>query len=231
MLIRDVRPDEYAAVGEMVVDVYRSIIPGLDEYADELRGVADRIAAGTSVWVADEDGELAGTVTYVPGPGRYAEFEDPRGAGIRMLAVLPEYQGRGIGEALVRACLERARADGRGRVYLDTTQWMETAQRLYRADRLRPCARTRLGAGDWNDPQRLRLRPLTDSGLQGSRRRIARPYCPASPGCAAIDARSDSITSRSSGSAMAAVAVCALASQARASPAFPETTEARASAS
>ena len=131
MLIRDVRPDEYAAVGEMVVDVYRSIIPGLDEYADELRGVADRIAAGTSVWVADEDGELAGTVTYVPGPGRYAEFEDPRGAGIRMLAVLPEYQGRGIGEALVRACLERARADGRGRVYLDTTQWMETAQRLY----------------------------------------------------------------------------------------------------
>lgn len=48
-----------------------------------------------------------------------------------MLAVLPEFQGRGIGEALVRACLERARADGRQRVYLDTTEWMDAAQRLY----------------------------------------------------------------------------------------------------
>ena len=48
-----------------------------------------------------------------------------------MLAVLPEFQGRGIGEALVRACLDRARADARERVYLDTTQWMESAQRLY----------------------------------------------------------------------------------------------------
>jgi ribosomal protein S18 acetylase RimI-like enzyme len=131
MEIRDVRPDEYAAVGELVVDVYRTIIPGLDEYADELRQVADRIDAGVQVWVAEEGGTLAGTVSYVPGPGPYAEFEDPKGAGIRMLAVLPEFQGRGIGEALVRACLERARADGRQRVYLDTTQWMDTAQRLY----------------------------------------------------------------------------------------------------
>jgi ribosomal protein S18 acetylase RimI-like enzyme len=132
MVIRDVLPDEYATVGELVVDVYRSIIPGLDGYAGELRDVAGRIGAGVLVWVAEVDGALAGTVSYVPGPGPYAEFENPLGAGIRMLAVLPEFQGRGIGEALVRACIERARADGRERVYLDTTEWMETAQRLYR---------------------------------------------------------------------------------------------------
>ena len=132
MLIRDVRPEEFAAVGEMVVDVYRSIIPGLDDYADELRGVAERIGSGALVWVADDEGKLAGTVTYVPRPGPYAEFTDPRGAGIRMLAVLPEFQGRGLGEALVRACLARAIADRRERVYLDTTEWMQAAQRLYR---------------------------------------------------------------------------------------------------
>lgn len=131
MEIRDATPDEYAAVGELVVDVYRTIIPGLDEYADELRDVAGRIAAGVLVWVAEVDGELAGTVSYVPGLGPYAEFEDPAGAGIRMLAVLPAFQGRGIGKSLVRACLDRARKDGRERVYLDTTRWMETAQRLY----------------------------------------------------------------------------------------------------
>jgi len=132
VLIRDVRESEYATVGELVVVVYRSIIPGLDEYADELRDVAERLASGALVWVADVDGTVAGTVTYVPGRGgRYAEFTDPNGAGIRMLAVLPAYEGRGIGEALVRACIDRARADDRSRVYLDTTQWMERAQRLY----------------------------------------------------------------------------------------------------
>jgi GNAT superfamily N-acetyltransferase len=131
MEIRDATTEELAAVGELVFEVYRTIIPGLDGYADELRDVAGRIAAGVLVWVAEVDGQLAGTVSYVPGPGPYAEFDDPAGAGIRMLAVLPAFQGRGIGEALVRACLDRARTDGRERVYLDTTRWMDTAQRLY----------------------------------------------------------------------------------------------------
>ena len=132
MEIRDATTEEFAAVGELVFEVYRTIIPGLDEYADELRDVAGRIAAGVLVWVAEVDGELAGTVSYVPGPGPYAEFDDPAGAGIRMLAVLPAFQGRGIGEALVRTCLDRARTDGRERVYLDTTRWMDAAQRLYK---------------------------------------------------------------------------------------------------
>ena len=153
MLIRDVRPEEYAAAGELVVDVYRTIIPGLDEYADELRNVADRIEAGVLVWVADEGGALAGTVSYVPGPGPYAEFDDANGAGIRMLAVLPEFQGRGIGEALVRACLERARADGRERVYLDTTDWMVAAQRLYQR-----IGFTRAPELDWEPAPGVRLR-------------------------------------------------------------------------
>jgi ribosomal protein S18 acetylase RimI-like enzyme len=153
MVIRDVRPDEYAAVGELVVDVYRTIIPGLDEYADELRNVAERIHAGVLVWVAEEGGALAGTVSHVPGPGPYAEFNDPHGAGIRMLAVLPEFQGRGIGEALVQACLERARADGRERVYLDTTEWMEAARRLY--ERLGFARAPEL---DWEPATGVRLR-------------------------------------------------------------------------
>src|SRR6266480_1094313 len=131
LVIRDALESEYSTVGDLVVDVYRSIIPGLDEYADELRDVADRVSSGALVWVAELDGTLAGTVTYVPGPGPYAEFSDPNGAGIRMLAVLPAFEGRGVGHALVRACIDRARADGRSQVYLDTTQWMERAQRLY----------------------------------------------------------------------------------------------------
>ncbi len=118
-------------MGELVVAVYSALVPDLADYADELRNVAARVSSGAEVWVAELDGAIVATVTYVPRPGPYAEWADPSAAGIRMLAVSPSFQRRGIGEALVRACLDRARADGLQRVYLHTTQWMIEAQRLY----------------------------------------------------------------------------------------------------
>jgi ribosomal protein S18 acetylase RimI-like enzyme len=77
-------------------------------------------------------GEVLGAVTFVPGPeSSSAEFSDPDGAGIRMLAVKPEAQGRGIGEALVRSCIDRAKAAGRRCILLHSTEMMTTAHRLY----------------------------------------------------------------------------------------------------
>lgn len=78
---------------------------------------------------------LAGTVTLVL-DGPYAELADPTAqeAEFRMLAVVPQLRRRGVAEALVRACLERARAAGRTRMVLCTQPSMLAAQRLY--DRL-----------------------------------------------------------------------------------------------
>ena len=127
------RPDEFARVGELVVEAYEVIDPiGLGEYADELRDVAGR-AAGAEVLVAvDDDGTLLGAVTYVPGPeSPSAEFADADAAGIRMLAVGPKAQGRGVGKALVESCIERARSAGKAQIVLHTTDWMTTAHRIY----------------------------------------------------------------------------------------------------
>jgi ribosomal protein S18 acetylase RimI-like enzyme len=61
-----------------------------------------------------------------------ADIARPSEAEIRMLAVAHEARGRGAGEALVRACVDRARAtDGCVRVVLSTQRTMHSAHRIY----------------------------------------------------------------------------------------------------
>jgi ribosomal protein S18 acetylase RimI-like enzyme len=48
-----------------------------------------------------------------------------------MLAVAPGVQGRGVGTALVAACVARAAAEKRSRVSLHTMDPMTTAHRIY----------------------------------------------------------------------------------------------------
>ena len=129
--IRLARPDEYDVLGELTVDAYRALGLVGDGYAAELRDVAGR-AATTDVLVAvDGEGRVLGGLAYVPGPGPLAEFDDADAAGIRMLAVAPEARRAGAGEALVRACIDRAVAAGRRRIVLHTTRVMTDAHRLY----------------------------------------------------------------------------------------------------
>ncbi len=130
MEIRDVRPGDHERVGQILVATYGAIDPNLGDYAEELRDVATR-AAAVDVLVTVEREYVVGTVTYVPGPGPYAEWDDPDAAGIRMLAVDRTWQGRGVGSALVEACIERARAAHRPRIRLHTTERMVVAQHMY----------------------------------------------------------------------------------------------------
>ena len=133
MEIRKGRPEEYPAVADLTVAAYRAL-PGphlSGGYEGRLRDVADR-AATAVVLVAVEAGSIVGAVTYVPDPrSPWAELLDEGEAGVRMLAVPPAAQRRGVGTALVLACVERARLEGRCRVCLHTTPWMTAARRAY----------------------------------------------------------------------------------------------------
>jgi ribosomal protein S18 acetylase RimI-like enzyme len=53
-------------------------------------------------------------------------------AELHLLCVKPDARGGGIGEALVRAALDRAKAEGARGVVLWTQPTMAAAQRLYR---------------------------------------------------------------------------------------------------
>lgn len=140
MEVRSARPEEYDTIGRLTVTAYAGLGAGdewrmhLDNtYASHLRAVADR-AQDTEVLVAIEDEEVVGAVTYVPSSrSRSAEFDDDDAAGIRMLAVAPRAQGRGIGATLVEACIQKARETGRARVVLHTQSFMYAATELYRS--------------------------------------------------------------------------------------------------
>jgi GNAT superfamily N-acetyltransferase len=130
--IREVRPEEWATLGDLIVAAYRVV--GEDEpgYLEHVRDVAGRAAVCPVLVAVDEAGRVLGGVTYVPGPGTaFSEMEVAGEAGFRMLAVDPAIQGRGVGQRLVEACIERARREGRSGLAILTRPFMGEAQRLY----------------------------------------------------------------------------------------------------
>jgi ribosomal protein S18 acetylase RimI-like enzyme len=137
MEIRLARPEEYAEAGEVTAGAYLEFArPGeddWDEYLAELADVAGR-AERAEVYVAAEDGRVLGCVTLaLEDPvGESDQDLPPEASNIRMLGVRPEARGRGIGRALVQACIDRSRESGKRVVMLHTTRLMTVAQKLYR---------------------------------------------------------------------------------------------------
>jgi ribosomal protein S18 acetylase RimI-like enzyme len=156
--IREVQPEEYVAVGDLVVAAYASIESDV-EYLERIRDTGGRAAVVPVLVAVGPDGAILGTVTYVPGPGPYAECDDPAGAGVRVLAVSPHAQGRGVGRALVLACIERARRDDRSMLLILTRPSMRSAQSLYESLGFErdPATDSQLEPGEWLWGYRLAL--------------------------------------------------------------------------
>lgn len=134
VVVREIQPEEVAALGRVTREAYVALGHPLPEpYLAELEDVGGRAAAAVVLVAVDADGAVLGGLTYVEdAPNPFAEWDHPDWAGFRMLGVAPLAQGRGVGEALVRECILRARAAGKTRVVLHSATWMVGAHRLYR---------------------------------------------------------------------------------------------------
>ncbi len=150
-------------LGAIVVAAYEAVgaLEGDDDYVPELRDVERRVSEAVVFAALDEAGGTPlGCVTYVPGPDNaWAEHLRDGEASIRMLAVDPAAQGRGVGTALAEACVARARADGRRAVFLHSLPVMVDAQRIY--DRL---GFRRVPERDWIFPGFLLMGFVLDLG-------------------------------------------------------------------
>ena len=154
--MREVLPDELAAVADLTAAVYRGEGYSSADYEPSLRDVASRVASATVLVAVDRrpgaDDALLGAVTVATRGGPWAERSTSGEAVIRMRVVAAAGRGRGTGELLVRACLDRARADGCHLVRLSSQLDMQAGHRLYER-----VGFTRTPSFDWQPVPGLQL--------------------------------------------------------------------------
>jgi len=151
--VRIARPDEYAVAGDLVAAVYGAAGYAAGPYLDVLRAAARRAAVADLLVAVDAAGRILGTLTYASGGTPLADVAAADEAEFRMLAVDPAARGRGVGAALVRAALQRARTQGKRRLVMSTQPAMRPAHRLY--ERL---GFARAPERDWSPEPGLNLR-------------------------------------------------------------------------
>ncbi|MCW2831981.1 MAG: family N-acetyltransferase [Aeromicrobium sp.] len=138
VVVRVARPDEHATIGALTVAAYDAdgylAFPDGSYDHDYAAWLADAPGRGrdTTLLVADHDGEIVGAVTWCPyGSGSAQLARSAHQGELRTLAVDSAWRGRGIGAALVDACLARARTAGLSEVLLCSLDAMLPAHRLY----------------------------------------------------------------------------------------------------
>ncbi|GAB2675396.1 GNAT family N-acetyltransferase [Thalassiella azotivora] len=131
VVVRAVREDELDAAGRVVADAYAADGLAHDDYLDVIADARTRARDAEVLVAVDGAGQLLGSVTFTVPPSPWAELSGPGEAEFRMLGVAPGARGRGVGEALVRACVDRARALGATRLRLCTQPESLAAHRLY----------------------------------------------------------------------------------------------------
>ncbi|CAL9352122.1 GNAT family N-acetyltransferase [Saccharothrix sp. NPDC042600] len=135
VVVRPAREDEWDAAGAITVAAYHAdqyIESRTGGYADQLADTRARARDAELLVAVDTEDTLLGTVTIALPGTPYAEVSRSGELEFRMLAVHPDARGRGVGEALVRAVVARAREVGAKRVVMSSGEHMAGAHRLYR---------------------------------------------------------------------------------------------------
>ena len=128
-VIRDALDGERARVLEITLDAYQeygAVLPSehWQRYREDIRRT---LADGTQAdqIVAVRNGAVVGAVLFYPAGAVLSVRSDKAVTlpwpELRLLAVPPDQRGQGIGAALVRECIERARRSGAKILALHTT--------------------------------------------------------------------------------------------------------------
>jgi putative acetyltransferase len=126
-VIRPYRADDEPAVRALVAEVlaefgFAHAVGGVTQ---DLAEIAARYGSGAAgFWVADDGGEVVGTVAIRPKEGRTCE--------LKRLYLRPDRRGTGLGQRLYDEAERFARAAGYDTIWLDSSRRFGKAHRLYR---------------------------------------------------------------------------------------------------
>jgi ribosomal protein S18 acetylase RimI-like enzyme len=132
-VVRAARPEELGVVGKLTVAAYRQdgFLEAESGYERQLADAARRATEAELLVATSALGEVLGSVTFVRPGTTYAEISRDGEVEFRMLATAPHARGRGVGEALISAVVDRGRRLGARRVVLCSQEAMTVAHRLY----------------------------------------------------------------------------------------------------
>lgn len=136
IIIRSMTEDDIAAVGDLTAAAYLPFEQDNLFYLDILRDARPRWVQSTETLVAcssqgDNAGEVLGAVSLATAESPLQDIAQPGEIEIRMLAVAPAHQNRGIGRALVLACQDYARRHHYHTIVLSSQFNMTCAHHLY----------------------------------------------------------------------------------------------------
>lgn len=131
--VRVADPAQFPALGALTATAYAdgSHLSEDDDYLRQLADPASR-TGGCDLLVATDGVAVVGGVSLVHPGSPLQEVAGPGEAEVRMLAVDPGLQRRGIAARLVTECLDRSRRAGYEAVALCVIRDNEGAHRLYR---------------------------------------------------------------------------------------------------
>lgn len=135
LAVRDALNADFDNIAWLSVEAYREYSQLLtsenwNKIKTSLSNVSDTANQAKFI-VVEQNHELVGSVVYYrPGTSTSRLFY-PEWASLRMLAVLPQYRGQGIGRWLSKECIQRAKLDQAEVIGLHTSELMLTARRMY----------------------------------------------------------------------------------------------------
>ena len=129
-VIRPIEPGDDPAIAAIIREVMPSFGacgPGFAINDPEVDYMSHAYAAPRSAYFVVEDGgRVTGGAGIAP-----LEAGGEETCELRKMYFLPGARGRGLGERMLRLCLDRARELGFRRCYLETLTGMDAARRLY----------------------------------------------------------------------------------------------------
>ncbi|MGB3187382.1 MAG: GNAT family N-acetyltransferase [Ornithinimicrobium sp.] len=145
-MVRPALTQELGEAGSLVARAYLDdeLLAPDDPYLSVVQDAAGR-ARDSVVLVAIDAGVLLGTVTWCPPSSSHREVAEADEGEFRSLGVAAASRGLGVGELLVRECIERAHEEQLTALTISTAASMRAAHRLY--ERL---GFTRVPDKDWS---------------------------------------------------------------------------------